>query len=162
MAVHHEEHTFQANGVDICTDSFGDRGDPAILLIMGASASMLLWRETFCERLADSGRFVIRFDNRDTGRTTCYPPGEAHYTLQDLADDAVAVLDHYEVDKAHIIGASMGGMITQLVGLNHADRALSLTPIMSSPNPGAVTDAMEGNGRTERLCSKTARTCSGY
>ena len=144
MATHHDEQIIQANGIDICTDSYGDRGDPAILLIMGAGASMIIWEENFCQRLADGGRFVIRFDNRDTGRTTCCPVGEPNYSMQDMADDAVAVLDHYGIDKAHIVGASMGGMITQLVGLNHPGRVLSLTPIMSSPDPGAVTDAMEG------------------
>jgi pimeloyl-ACP methyl ester carboxylesterase len=144
MAAHHAEEIIQANGIEICTDAYGERNDPAVLLIMGASASMLLWEENFCQRLADAGRFVIRFDNRDTGRSTCCPLGQPDYALQDMADDAVAVLDHYGIDKAHIAGASMGGMITQLVGLNHPERVLSLTPIMSSPDPGAVTDAMEG------------------
>lgn len=144
MAVHHPEQLIQANGIEICTDAYGDPEDPAVLLIMGASASMLLWEENFCQALADGGRFVIRFDNRDVGRTTCCPPGEPNYSLQDMADDAVAVLDHYGIDKAHVCGASMGGMITQLVGLNHPERVLSLIPIMSSPDPAAVTDPMEG------------------
>jgi pimeloyl-ACP methyl ester carboxylesterase len=144
MATHHAEEIIHANVIDICTDSYGDRNDPAILLIMGASASMILWTENFCQRLADAARFVIRFDNRDVGRTTCCPLGEPNYSMHDMADDAVAVLDHYGIDQAHICGASMGGMITQLVGLNHPERVLSLTPIMSSPDPGAVTDAMEG------------------
>lgn len=144
MAQHHPERMIETRGIEICSDAFGNPDDPAALLIMGASASMLLWEEAFCERLADGGRFVIRFDNRDVGRTTCCPPGEPDYTLQDMADDAVAVLDHYGVERAHIIGASMGGMITQLVGLRHPERVLSLAPIMSSPDPGAVTDAMEG------------------
>ena len=144
MARHHPEQLIQTNGIEICTDAYGDRNAPAILLIMGASASMLLWEESFCQQLADGGRFVIRFDNRDVGRTTCCPVGTPDYTLQDMADDAVAVLDHYGIDKAHICGASMGGMITQLVGLNHPDRVLSLIPIMSSPDPAAVTDPMEG------------------
>ena len=144
MATHHDEEIINANGIEICTDAYGENSDPAILLIMGASASMLLWEENFCQRLADGGRFVIRFDNRDTGRTTSRPLGEPDYSMQDMADDAVAVLDHYGVEKAHIIGASMGGMITQLIGLNHPNRVLTLTPIMSSPDPGAVTDAMEG------------------
>ncbi|NKB99125.1 MAG: alpha/beta fold hydrolase [Pseudomonadales bacterium] len=139
-----EEHTFSANGIDICTDSFGNPKDPAILLIMGASASMLMWEENFCDALVEGGRFVIRFDNRDVGRSTCCPVGEPNYSMQDMADDAVAVLDHYEIGRAHVVGASMGGMITQLVGINHAKRALTLIPIMSSPDPAAVTDAMAG------------------
>jgi pimeloyl-ACP methyl ester carboxylesterase len=144
MAEYHAEHLISANGIEICTDAYGNPDDAAVLLIMGASASMIMWEETFCQRLADGGRFVIRFDNRDTGRTTSVPLGEAAYSMQDMADDAVAVLDHYGIDRAHIVGASMGGMITQLIGLNHPERVLSLTPIMSSPDPGAVTDAMEG------------------
>lgn len=105
---------------------------------------MILWEMNFVERLAAGGRFVIRYDNRDSGRTTCCPPGEPNYSLQTMAGDAVAVLDHFNIERAHIVGASMGGMITQLVGLNHADRALTLTPIMSSPAGGAVVDALNG------------------
>jgi pimeloyl-ACP methyl ester carboxylesterase len=155
MATHHPEQIIQANGIDICTDAYGDPGHPAILLIMGASASMLLWEENFCQQLADGGRFVVRFDNRDVGRTTCCPMGQPNYSLQDMADDAVAVLDHYGIDRAHICGASMGGMIAQLVGLNHPQRVLSLIPIMSSPDPAAVTDPMEG--KTGMLSPPTAQ-----
>ncbi len=144
MAQHHQEQIIKANGIDICTDAFGNTDDPAVLLIMGASASMLLWEDNFCHRLADAGRWVIRMDNRDTGRTTCCPMGAPNYSLQDMADDAVAVLDHDGIARAHIVGASMGGMITQLIGLNHPQRVLSLTPIMSSPDPAAVTDVMAG------------------
>ncbi len=144
MATYHNEVLIHANNIEICTDAYGNKSDPAVLLIMGAGGSMLLWEENFCQRLADGGRFVMRFDNRDVGRTTCCPLGEPNYSMHDMADDAVCVLDHYRIERAHIVGASMGGMITQLVGLNHADRVLTLTPIMSSPDPAAVTDAMEG------------------
>ena len=144
MATHHPERMIAANGIDICADSFGDASDPCILLVMGAGSSMLLWEADFCSDLADGGRFVIRYDNRDTGRTTSCPPGAPNYTIQDMATDGVAVLDAYGVERAHIIGASMGGMITQLIGLNHPERVLTLTPIMSTPNGGAVLDAMEG------------------
>ena len=146
---HTPEAMIQANGIEICTEAFGNPKDPAILLIMGAGASMILWEMNFIERLVAGGRFVIRYDNRDTGCTTCCPPGAPNYSLQTLADDAVAVLDHFNVERAHIMGASMGGMITQLVGLNHADRALTLTPIMSSPAGGAVVDAMNGKAVSE-------------
>lgn len=144
MITYHDERTFSANGIDICSDAYGDPTDPAVLLIMGAGASMLLWEESFCHRLVEGGHFVVRFDNRDVGRTTCCPLGAPDYSMQDMANDAVAVLDHYGIDQAHIVGASMGGMITQLVGLNHPGRVLSLIPIMSSPDPAAVTDAMAG------------------
>lgn len=144
MAEHHGERMIEANGIEICTDAFGDRSDPAVLLVMGAGSSMLLWEDELCHRLADGGRFVLRFDNRDTGKTTSVPLGAPNYTVQDMAADGVAVLDAYGVEKAHIVGASMGGMITQVIGLDHPDRVLSLTPIMSTPDPGAVLDAIEG------------------
>ena len=150
MATHHGERMIPANGIEICTDSFGDRTDPAILLIMGAGGSMLGWREALCQRLADGGRFVIRYDNRDTGKTTPHcPPGQPNYTLDDLADDAAAVLDAYQIARAHIVGMSMGGMITQLVALNYPDRVLTLTPIMSTPQAGVVTDAFAGKAVVE-------------
>lgn len=155
MAEHHAERMIAANGIEICADSFGDAGDPAVLLVMGAGASMLLWDEQFCARLADGGRFVIRYDNRDTGRTTCCPPGEPNYTLDDMAADGVAVLDAYGVEQAHIVGASMGGMITQVIGLNHPERVLTLTPIMSTPNPGATLGALDGDDAGEALSPPT-------
>ena len=154
MATHHPERMIEGNGIEICADAFGDPNDPCILLVMGAGASMLRWDNDFCSQLADGGRFVIRYDNRDTGRTTCCPPGQANYTLTDMAADGVAVLDAYGVERAHIAGASMGGMITQMIGLNHPDRVLTLTPIMSTPDPGATleaSDAFESGGHGEAL-----------
>jgi pimeloyl-ACP methyl ester carboxylesterase len=115
--------------VTICSETFGDRGDPAVLLIMGAMASMLWWPDEFCERLAGAGRFVIRYDNRDTGRSTGYEPG---YTGDDMAGDAIGVLDEHGVDRAHMVGMSMGGGIAQQVTLDHPDRVLSLTAISTS------------------------------
>ncbi|TGP53395.1 alpha/beta hydrolase, partial [bacterium M00.F.Ca.ET.229.01.1.1] len=97
---------------EIVSQTFGDRADPAILLIMGAMASMLWWPEAFCRRLAGrGGRFVIRYDNRDTGLSTKYTPGEPPYTFEDMVEDAVRVLDDHGVAKAHVVGMSMGGMI---------------------------------------------------
>jgi pimeloyl-ACP methyl ester carboxylesterase len=156
MATHHEEEIFAANGIEICADSFGDRADSVLLLIMGAGCSMIHWDEEWCHRLADGGRFVIRYDNRDTGRTTSLPPGVCNYTFQDMAGDAVAVLDHFGVDKAHIVGQSMGGIIAQLVGLNHPDRVLTLTPIMTTPNPAALASARNVDDSTEALSSSDA------
>src|SRR5918997_4413010 len=98
----------QTNGVTLAADSFGDPADPAILLIMGGGASMDWWEDEFCERLAAAGRFVIRYDHRDTGQSTAYEPGAPGYTGTDLADDAVGVLDAYGLASAHIVGMSMG------------------------------------------------------
>jgi pimeloyl-ACP methyl ester carboxylesterase len=140
------ERTIRAGDVEICTEAFGNPVDPTILLVMGATASMLRWDEDFCGRLVDGRRHVIRYDNRDTGRSTTYPPGQPDYTVEDLADDAVAVLDGHRVGQAHVVGASMGGMIAQQVALRHPDRVLTITPIMSTPDPSAVTAAMSGDG----------------
>jgi pimeloyl-ACP methyl ester carboxylesterase len=118
---------------EIISEAFGDPADPALLLIMGAMASMLWWPEAFCRELADAGLHVIRYDNRDTGRSTKYPPGEPSYTFGDMADDAIGVLDGHGIGKAHVAGMSMGGMIAQLVALKHPSRVASLTVISSSP-----------------------------
>ena len=119
--------------VQIASQTFGDPKDPALLLIMGAMASMLWWPEAFCRKLAGEGRFVIRYDNRDTGLSTKYAPGSASYTFDDMADDAVGVLDSHGIRKAHVVGMSMGGRIAQLVALKHPSRVISLTVISSSP-----------------------------
>ena len=87
----------EANGVELCTESFGRTADPPILLIMGIGASMLWWEEGFCRMLADGGRFVVRYDHRDTGRSTTYPPGRPGYTSADLVDDVVRVMDAYDI-----------------------------------------------------------------
>jgi pimeloyl-ACP methyl ester carboxylesterase len=127
----------QVNGVDLCVESFGDSDHPAILLIMGSSASMDWWEDEFCKRLAAGSRFVIRYDHRDTGRSVSYEPGAPQYTLRDLAEDAVGLLDTLAVARAHVVGMSMGGGIAQLVALDHADRVASLTLISTSPaGPG--------------------------
>jgi pimeloyl-ACP methyl ester carboxylesterase len=120
------------NGVDICTETFGDRSDPAILLIMGAMASMIWWDEGFCRMLAESGRYVIRYDNRDTGRSVAYEPGPPAYSVDDMADDAIGVLDAYGIGRAHIVGMSLGGMLAQVLALKYPARVLTITLIASS------------------------------
>lgn len=120
------------NRIDICTESFGNPNDPAVLLIMGAMCSMVYWDEEFCQRLANTGRYVIRYDNRDVGRSVAYEPGNSHYTVVDMADDAVGVLDAYHITQAHIVGMSLGGMIAQIVALRHPQRVPTITLIASS------------------------------
>jgi pimeloyl-ACP methyl ester carboxylesterase len=143
---------------EICTEAFGDPTDPAVLLIMGQMASMLWWPEEFCERLAGAGRFVIRYDNRDTGRSTTYEPGKPPYTPQDFVDDAVAVLDGYGIERAHLVGMSMGGAIAQLVALEHPARVASVTAISTTqvgqPTtelPGPTAEYLEHAGAAEDL-----------
>ncbi len=126
------EQILRVNKVDICTDSFGNPKDPAVLLIMGAMSSLDWWDEDFCLRLADQGRFVIRYDHRDLGRSTVYEPGTSNYTITDLADDAAGVLDAYSIKYAHIVGMSLGGMIGQILALRYPERVCKLTLIASS------------------------------
>ncbi|HEY3020698.1 MAG TPA: alpha/beta hydrolase [Solirubrobacteraceae bacterium] len=132
--------------IELCYETFGEPGDPAVLLIMGLGTQMLAWHADFCRALADRGFFVIRYDNRDVGRSTRFdqvPPPTAReiltrrprhvaYTLGDMADDAAGLLDHLGIEAAHIVGASMGGMIAQVFAVRHAPRTLSLASIMST------------------------------
>ena len=136
----------QVAGLELCYEEFGAPQDPAVLLVMGLGTQMLGWREEFCERLAAEGLRVIRYDNRDIGRSTHMsdvPPPKLSelllrrvrdpaYTLDDMADDAVGLLDALGIARAHVVGASMGGMIAQLVAIRHPGRILSLTSIMSN------------------------------
>jgi pimeloyl-ACP methyl ester carboxylesterase len=123
----------EANGVELCTEPFGDPADPPILLVMGIGGSMLWWEEGFCRMLADGGRFVIRYDHRDTGRSVTYEPGRPEYTSADLVADAVGVLDAYGIPAAHVVGVSAGGAFAQLLALGFPDRILSLALISTSP-----------------------------
>lgn len=144
-----------ANGIRIAYDTFGESSLPALLLIAGNGAQMLFWDAAFCERLARTGLFVIRFDNRDAGLSTKFEEAgipdimatikaamegktvESAYSLEDMADDSVGLLAALGIEKAHICGASMGGMIAQVVASRHPEQVLSLTSIMSSTgNPG--------------------------
>jgi len=145
--------TARSGDLDIYYEDMGDPNDPAVLLIMGLGAQLLLWRTEFCEKLVDQGLRVIRYDNRDvglstkvTGRHTGAPlaprmvrsflglRSQAVYTLEDVADDAAALLDHLKIDTAHIVGASMGGMIAQVFAARHKVRTKTLAIIFSSNN----------------------------
>jgi pimeloyl-ACP methyl ester carboxylesterase len=120
------------NGAELRIDTFGDPADPAVLLIMGGAASMDRWEEPFCARLADAGRFVIRYDHRDTGESTSYPPGEPGYTSDDLVADAFGVLDACAVPRAHVVGMSMGGALAQQLAVEHPERVRSLVLMSTS------------------------------
>jgi len=131
------ERTIKANGVDLCTEPFGDPNHPPVLLVMGIGGSMLWWEEGFCRLLAQGGRFVIRYDHRDTGLSVTYEPGRPQYTGADLVADAVGVLDAYEIAAAHVVGVSAGGAFAQLLALGFPDRVRSLVLISTSPaTPG--------------------------
>lgn len=147
VAVSDELFAHLPNGLDLCHQTFGDPRDEPVLLVMGLGGPMTWWPEDFCARLARRGFHVIRFDNRDTGRSTKlrhHPVtradvikaylgrGTAPYGLDDLADDAAALLDHLGIESAHVVGVSMGGMVAQTLAVDHADRVRSLTSIMST------------------------------
>jgi len=136
----------RANGIELEYQTFGGPSARPLLLITGLGAQLITWDEAFCAQLVDRGFQVIRFDNRDSGLSTWMkdagPPDmasafsghpKASYQLDDLAADAAGLLDALNIDAAHIVGASMGGFIAQLVAINHADHVLSLTSIMSGP-----------------------------
>jgi pimeloyl-ACP methyl ester carboxylesterase len=122
-----------SNGVRLFSESFGTPDDPPVLLIMGAMSSAVWWAEDFCCQLAARGRYVIRYDHRDSGRSTSYEPGHIHYSVEDLADDAFYVLDGYGLQSAHLVGMSLGGFLAQLMALKHPQRVKSLTLIASEP-----------------------------
>jgi pimeloyl-ACP methyl ester carboxylesterase len=129
----------RANDVELCVQTFGDPADPAILLIAGAGAPMDRWRDEFCQRLADGCRYVVRYDHRDTGRSVSYPPGAPGYSSADLVTDAVGVLDALGVTRAHVVGISMGGVLAQLLAVQHAERVASLVLVATTPGAGHPT-----------------------
>ena len=123
------------NGIEVCIETFGEPTDPALLLIAGGASSMDWWEDEFCRRLAAGERFVVRYDHRDTGRSTSFPAGHPPYSGVDLADDALGVLDALGIHQAHLVGLSMGGGVAQRIAIEHPHRALSLTLMSSSPGP---------------------------
>src|SRR4051812_38665564 len=141
--------------IELCYETFGEPGDPTALLIMGLATQMIAWPDEFCEQLAGRGFYVVRFDNRDAGRSTHVkgrPPKlrelllrskkPARYRLSDMAGDAAGLLRALDLAPAHVIGASMGGMIAQTVAAWHPEVVLSLTSIMS--NTGSVLTGRPG------------------
>jgi len=165
----------KVNNIDIWWEEYGEKSNPTVLLIMGANANCMQWPDQLIEELVANDLYVVRFDNRDVGKSTWFnkepfiskvakilplsissklinyvftamtdeegnfAPAEGSntkYDLNDMAKDAIALMDHLNIDKAHIVGASMGGMITQIIGLDYPERTLTLTPIMSSPGMG--------------------------
>ncbi len=154
------ERTARVGELELCYETFGAPEAPPLLLVMGLATQMILWDVEFCELLAAQGFWVIRFDNRDVGASTILRNAPiptrwqlvtrdaraATYSLDQMAADAVGLLDHLGIDAAHVVGASMGGMIAQLIAINHPDRILSLVSIMSTT----------GNRRVGRPHPRTA------
>jgi len=146
MLDHPNESFCRVGDVELCFETFGDPGQPTVLLIMGLGTQMLAWHPEFCDLLVQRGFHVVRFDNRDCGHSTHLdqfrPPTltelvtrrikEPAYTLDDMAQDAAGLLDNLGVDAAHVVGASMGGMIAQTLAARSPSRVLSLVSIMSN------------------------------
>jgi pimeloyl-ACP methyl ester carboxylesterase len=142
----HEQFADVGNGITLCYETFGDPSAPPVLLVMGLGTQMIAWDTRFCEDLASRGFFVVRFDNRDTGRSTrldgAHVPGLAEialrripnpaYKLADMALDTVGLMNALALESAHVVGVSMGGMIAQTIAARRPERVLSLTSIMSS------------------------------
>ncbi|MGH3330406.1 MAG: alpha/beta fold hydrolase, partial [Nocardioidaceae bacterium] len=142
-----------STGVDMCYQTFGDPSDEPLLLVMGLGGPMTWWNPDFCQLLADRGFYVIRYDNRDTGRSSKVSgrinrrmiiasfwglKPKTPYSMQDMADDGFALLDHLGLDAAHVVGISMGGMIVQTMALSRPKRVLSMTSIMSTTGRRSV------------------------
>ncbi|MDP3889332.1 MAG: alpha/beta fold hydrolase [bacterium] len=130
--------------LEIWTEHFGDKKNPPILLIMGAAAQGIFWPDVFCESLADRGFFVIRYDHRCTGQSSSIDFGKNPYTIDDLTKDAVAILDAYSIDQAHIVGTSLGGFIGLCMALSFTQRVRSLVLLMSSCDLSVVVDTILG------------------
>ncbi|MFX1534274.1 MAG: alpha/beta fold hydrolase [Promethearchaeota archaeon] len=162
---HSEEATVKANNIDIVYDTFGEPSASPLLLIIGLATQMIRWEEAFCQQLAELGYWVIRFDNRDMGLSTKFDEAdvpdvmvlmqafqqgetiEVPYTLLDMANDTIGLLDALKIETAHVLGISMGGMIAQTIAIHYPERVRTLTSIMSStgspeflipPDPEAI------------------------
>lgn len=171
------------DGIELCFDTFGEPSDPTLLLVMGLGGPLNWWNPDICRLLASRGFFVVRFDNRDVGKSTTVSGGGGRqsdvlrsflrkqhtppYTLSDMAGDAVGLLDHLGVDKAHVVGVSMGGMIAQTLAIDHPERLLSLVSIMASTgrrsvgwqDPRLLPMLLGKGGRSrEQVVAQSART----
>jgi pimeloyl-ACP methyl ester carboxylesterase len=161
------------NDVALCFETFGDPDDPTMLLVMGLATQMVGWPDEFCEQLAERGYFVVRFDNRDIGRSQKmnYPvptvrqlllrdKRAASYTLDHMAADGIGLLDHLGIGHAHVVGVSMGGMIAQTMAARYPDRVLSLASIIS--NTGARWSGQPSPRMYPMLLKKPPRDREGY
>jgi pimeloyl-ACP methyl ester carboxylesterase len=155
-----------ANGIHICVETFGERTDPPTLLIAGGSSSMDWWEDEFCRRLAAGGRYVIRYDHRDTGRSSSFPAGHPPYSVADLAADALGLLDALGVRRAHIVGLSLGGALAQRIAVEHPARVRTLTLMCTGPEseelddgaaeePAEPTDWSDRKAAVDRMVAET-------
>lgn len=152
LPVHgYESKVIQTKDLEFWSDTFGDKRNPAMLLIMGSGGQGLFWPQNFCESLANKGYYVIRYDHRDTGLSSSIDYKTNPYTLLDMAEDAISILDHYKIQKAHIVGASMGGAIGMLFAAHHPERTQTLTLIASTTDMSPAFDAFAGKPNNSTL-----------
>ena len=147
-----DERFAQLDEVELCYQTFGDPGERPLLLVMGLGGQLILWPDEFCRLLVERGFFVVRYDNRDCGRSTSFDgapepdfraimmgdDSSAPYSLDEMADDAAGLIDHLGIDAAHVVGASLGGVIAQTLAIRHPDRVRSLCSIMSTTGDRSV------------------------
>lgn len=173
------KHMVRNGAIELATQTFGHPGDTPVVLVMGATASMLFWPDDFCRMLAARGCFVIRYDNRDTGESTTGAVGQPGYAVEDLCDDLFSVMDSHGLRDAHVVGMSLGGLIVQMAALTRPRRVRSLTLIASEPlgwdgDPlpsiaptflahFATMEALDWTDRTavEAFMVEAARLCAG-
>jgi pimeloyl-ACP methyl ester carboxylesterase len=144
QAVSTAQKFIRVEGLRLWTESFGEPSHPAVLLIMGAWNQGIVWPEEFCTEIAQHGYHVIRYDHRDTGQSSSVDFKDHPYCLDDLARDALMVLDGYGISRAHMVGLSMGGFLAQLLALDYPDRVLTLTLMMTSPDQRVYFAATTG------------------
>lgn len=151
-----KETMIYVNGLELWTESFGNSKDSPIILIMGSGGQGILWPTEFCQTLAAQGYFVIRYDHRDTGFSSSIDFDANPYTLLDMATDAVHILDHYQLQHAHIVGVSMGGAVAMILGAHYPKRVRSLTLIATSIDFRPAFDAMQGIAANHSLPAPSA------
>ncbi len=141
-----EELLLTANYPELCIQTFGKKTDPSVILISGAAGQGILWLTSLCEKLAKEGYFVIRYDNRDTGKSSSYNFDTNPYDLKALAEDVISIMDQVNIDKTHIVGKSMGGYIAQMLSHYFEERILSLSLIMTTINSMSLRGARKISG----------------
>jgi pimeloyl-ACP methyl ester carboxylesterase len=146
-----EQKVIQTNGLTFWTETFGDPKNPPLLLIMGSGTQGLVWHQKFCELLARKEYFVIRYDNRDVGLSSIIDYQTDPYTILDMAKDAIAIMDAYQLKQTHVVGCSLGGVIAMLMGAHHPERIASLTLMMTSTDLRPAAYAVYGNSSNSTL-----------
>ncbi len=145
------EQIIRVNGLDIWCESFGNPKHPALLLIMGGGCQGIMWPKDFCQQLSEKEFFVIRYDHRDIGLSSGVDFNQNPYDLGDLAKDAIGILDYFQIEKAYIVGSSMGGAIAQLIGVHYPQRAHTLILMSTSSDLSITLDSFEGKPNPSTL-----------